>query len=109
MSHKQYDDVIEVLHECMEACNHCFTSCLQEDHIKDMAECIRLDRECADICASFEQALTRGTPFVKEYAQLCVQACRECGEECAKHNHDHCQKCAEACHKCADECDKLVT
>ncbi|SEA40769.1 protein of unknown function [Thalassobacillus cyri] len=109
MSHEKYASVIEVLHECMEACNHCYTSCLQEDNVKEMAECIRLDRECADICAFFEQSLTRDTPYVQELAQLCAKACRDCGEECAKHDHDHCQKCAEACRKCADECEKLVS
>ncbi|MFG6114664.1 four-helix bundle copper-binding protein [Halobacillus sp. MO56] len=109
MSHEKYSSVIEVLHECMEACNHCYTSCLQEDNVKAMAECIRLDRECADICALFEQALTRDTPYVQEFAQLCAKACRDCGDECAKHDHDHCQKCAEACRKCADECEKLVS
>ncbi|WP_085505930.1 four-helix bundle copper-binding protein [Thalassobacillus devorans] len=108
MSHEKYSTVIETLHECMESCNHCYISCLGEEHVKEMAECIRLDRECADICSLFEQSLTRDTPYVQELAQLCAKACRDCGEECAKHDHDHCQKCAEACRKCADECEKLI-
>ncbi|MGP4072720.1 four-helix bundle copper-binding protein [Piscibacillus sp. B03] len=108
MSHKKYADVIKVLHECMEACNHCYTACLQEPDLEHMIECVRLDRECADICSNFEQALTLDTKFVKEYAQLCAAVCRACGDECAKHDHDHCQKCADACHKCAEECEKLI-
>lgn len=52
MSHENYQSVINSLHECMEACNHCFDACLQEDNVNMMAECIRLDRECADACKS---------------------------------------------------------
>lgn len=107
MSHQKYAEVIKTLHECMEACNHCYTSCFEED-ANNMKACIRLDRDCATICASFEQALTYDTAFVQEYAQLCATACKACGEECAKHEPDHCKKCAEACFECEDACKKLI-
>ncbi|WP_173917152.1 four-helix bundle copper-binding protein [Halobacillus sp. Marseille-Q1614] len=109
MPHLEYQSTIEKLHECMEACNHCYNACLQEEDVKMMAGCIRTDRECADICGFFEQALTRGTPFVSELAEACAKICEACGEECNKHDHDHCKKCAEACFACAEECRKLVS
>ncbi|MCA1023678.1 four-helix bundle copper-binding protein [Halobacillus litoralis] len=108
MSHEQYQSVIQSLHECMEACNHCYDACLQEDNVKEMAECIRLDRECADICGYLEQSLERGTLFAKELANVCAQICEACGNECKKHDHDHCQKCADACFKCADACKSIA-
>ncbi|RBW70960.1 four-helix bundle copper-binding protein [Bacillus taeanensis] len=109
MAHEKYSSVIQALHECMEACNHCYDECLNEENVKSMSECIRLDRECADICSFLEQSLSRNSPFIKETANLCIEACKKCADECKKHNHDHCQKCAESCRKCADECEKLVS
>lgn len=109
MSKEEYSSVIEALHECMEACNHCYTSCLNEEDVHHMTECIKLDRECADICSFFEQALTRNTPYVKEWAQLCIRACNDCAEECSKHDHQHCKQCADACKRCAEECQTLIS
>ncbi|WP_286230812.1 four-helix bundle copper-binding protein [Neobacillus mesonae] len=108
MSHEQYQSIIEDLHECMAACNHCYDACLKEENMNMMAECIRLDRECADICAYLEQAIVRGTPFISELGQVCATICERCGNECQKHEHDHCKKCAEACFKCAEACQKLT-
>ncbi|WP_416148359.1 four-helix bundle copper-binding protein [Salipaludibacillus sp. HK11] len=108
MAHEQYQSVINVLHECMEACNHCYDACLKEGDMKMMSECIRYDRECADICGYLEQALSRGTPFASELAGACAKICEACGEECKTHGHDHCKKCADACFKCAEACRKLA-
>lgn len=109
LSHEQYQAVMETLHECMAACNHCYDACLKEEDMKMMAECIRLDRECADICAYLEQAISRGTPFISELAGVCAVICEACGNECQKHQHNHCQKCAEACFKCAEACRQLAS
>lgn len=108
MSHEQHKELLQVLHECMMACNHCYSACLQEDNVKMMAKCIQLDRECADICGYLEQAIARGTPFISELAAVCAEICEACGNECEKHNHDHCQQCAEACFKCAEACRDIA-
>lgn len=107
MSHEQHQELLQILHECMVECNHCFDACLKEDDVKMMAECIRLDRECADMCNYLEQAISRGTPFTSELAAVCAKICEACGNECKKHDHEHCQKCAEACFKCAEACKKV--
>lgn len=104
MTHEQNQQLLKTLHECMEACNHCFDACLKEDDVKMMADCIRTDRECADMCAFLEQAVTRNSPFVKELAGVCATICEACGKECQKHDHDHCQECAKACFECAEAC-----
>ncbi|KKK33387.1 ferredoxin [Salinicoccus sediminis] len=108
MSHEQNRNLIQTLHECAEACNHCYDACLKEENVKMMAECIRLDRECADICSYLEHALTRNTPFGSELAAVCAEICEACGNECRKHDHEHCQKCADACFKCANACKEAA-
>jgi hypothetical protein len=104
MAHEQHRELIQALHECMTACNHCYDACLEEKELHKMANCIRLDRECAEICSYVEQAITRGTPFLSELTAICATICEACGAECKKHDHDHCQQCAEACFKCAKIC-----
>ncbi|RSL29562.1 four-helix bundle copper-binding protein [Salibacterium salarium] len=92
----------------MEACNHCYSACLQEKDVEMMAECIRLDRECADICGFAAQAMQRNSRFAKEICNVCAHVCQACGDECAKHEHDHCQRCAEICHHCANVCQDMA-
>lgn len=74
-----------------------------------MAECIRLDRECADICAYAAESMARNSPFVQQICQLCAKICEACGNECKKHDHVHCQQCAEACLICAETCRKMAS
>ena len=101
---KEMQACIDACMECINACNICFDACLKEEHINMMAGCIRLDRECADICALAVKSMQANSPFAKDICNLCATICKACGEECQKHDHDHCQKCAEACFKCADAC-----
>lgn len=49
-----------------------------------MAKCIRLDRECADICAFAAKAMQSNSPFAKQICDLCVDICQACVDECAK-------------------------
>lgn len=104
----KHQQLIQTLHECVAACNHCYDSCLKEEDVNMMVECIRLDRECADMCAFLEQALMRDTPFAYDLASVCAKICETCGNECKKHNHEHCQRCAEACFKCAEACKAVA-
>ncbi|MEZ0119325.1 UNVERIFIED_ORG: hypothetical protein ABRZ91_003282 [Heyndrickxia coagulans] len=103
-----YEECIKACQECMEACNQCYSACLKEDNLKMMAGCIRMDRECANICALALQAMQSNSPFVKQICNLCAEICEACGEECRKYSHDHCQKCAEACLRCAEACRKMA-
>lgn len=104
----QYEECIKACLECMEACNVCFDACLKQDDVKMMAACIRLDKDCADICAFAAKAMQTNSPFASQICQLCADICEACGNECKKHDHEHCQKCAEACFKCAEACRKMA-
>lgn len=104
----QYKELLSVLHDCAASCNHCFDACLGEEDVKMMAACIRLDRECADMCSYLEQAIMRNSPFVSQLAKVCAEICEACAEECGKHHHDHCKQCAEACRKCAKACRAIA-
>ena len=53
------------------------------------------------------QLMSTNSDKAREYCRLCATFCRECAEECAKHNNDHCKPCAAACEKCAAECEAM--
>ena len=44
------ETLISKVAACQKACNFCFDACLKENHVQMMTECIRSDRECADLC-----------------------------------------------------------
>src|SRR5690606_18959215 len=96
----KYEETFQVILECLKECNSCFDECLNEEDVKMMSECIRLDRECADACAFAAQAITRNSPFTNQILELCAEICDRCAEECNQHDMDHCKRCAEACRKC---------
>lgn len=96
-------EVVHILGECVIACNHCFSSCLEEEDVKMMKDCIKLDKECAEVC-QFTIIMLHNSRFVGQYLDLCIQVCEACAEECGKHDNDHCKHCAEVCKKCADTC-----
>ncbi|HCW72736.1 MAG TPA: four-helix bundle copper-binding protein [Clostridiaceae bacterium] len=96
--------LMTTLQDCMIACNHCFDACLKEDDVKMMAECIRLDRECADVCGFVSAQLTKEGKVTKDLVAVCAKICDLCAEECEKHEHEHCKACAKSCRTCSEAC-----
>lgn len=96
--------LLKKLQECMIACNHCLNECLTEDHVEMMLDCIRLDRECVEICSVLESAIIRQSPYTNQLAEICLVVCNDCSEQCEKHEHRHCQYCAVICRECAEAC-----
>ena len=100
----EYRSLLEALARCIANCEYCSDACLDEDNIKMMVPCIRLDRDCADICRTFYGYLARNSPHAKHLVNECIEICQKCHDECAKHQHDHCQQCAQACQECLEAC-----
>lgn len=108
MLESKYQDCIDACLQCMAACNNCAASCAREENIKDMARCILLDMECAEICSAAASLMSMDGHFVKEICRICAEACERCADECSQHDMDHCIDCAEACRECAIECKKML-
>lgn len=102
------EQLIKTLYDCVAECNNCADACLDEQDIKMMVPCIRLDRICAAVCQSTAVALSTNSTNLKSLVQACREACERCGEECGKHKTDHCQRCAEACKRCAEACSQFA-
>ncbi len=108
MSHEKYATCIEACVACAQECEHCADACLSNQNVKKMGECIRLDRDCAEICWVAAAYMSRDSRFANDICRLCAEICAACGAECEKHPANHCQRCAEACHRCAEECRQMA-
>ena len=73
-----------------------------------MAKCIQLDMECAAICYAAAQLMSVGSEKAKEICSICADIFEACGNECGKHQSEHCQECSKACKQCAEECRKMA-
>lgn len=102
------ENLIHALGKCINACNYCADACLDEENVKMMKDCIRTDRVCAEVCSALNQVLATGYEDVEGLIQYCISVCKACGDECAKHEHEHCQACAKACKACEEECKSFL-
>jgi hypothetical protein len=109
--------VAAAIEACMvtsQACSSCANSCLAEDDVAEMARCIALCDDCADVCTATMRVLSR--PFGAEHPttyrllSACVRACANSAEECQRHagHHRHCAICETACRACLDACTALL-
>ena len=78
-------ELIKTLNECAAHCNHCADACLDEQDIKMMVRCIRLDRICAATCTATAQALAVNSEDIAGLVKYCQEICEKCGAECAQH------------------------
>ncbi|HBF20390.1 MAG: four-helix bundle copper-binding protein [Owenweeksia sp.] len=100
--------LIESLQKCIRECLNCADSCLDEDNIKKMVPCVRLDRACAETCQAGANLLAINATNAREMVQLCKDICSKCADECEKHEMDHCKRCGEACRECEKACEAYL-
>src|SRR3954447_8949740 len=95
---------IEACYTCAQACTQCADDCLSESGVGDLVKCIRLNLDCADICAATGGVVSRQTEYdanvTRAALDACIVVCKACGDECERHGShgmEHCAVCAEAC------------
>lgn len=103
------DEMRVALHDFVEAataCEWCAERCIDEG--PQMAECLRLCRDVADLATLNIQLLSRDSVFGPEVAEVFAEAAEACGRECAQHPHKHCQECAEVLDRAARSTRKMI-
>jgi hypothetical protein len=106
---------IEACYECAQACTACADDCLSEESVAELVKCIRLNQDCADVCAVAGRIASRQTGYDANVTgtimQACAETCGACAEECERHaaHHEHCRICAEACRGCEEACGELIS
>jgi hypothetical protein len=105
---------IEACMECAQACTVCADACLAEDNVSQLATCVRLNLDCAEVCRVTGTLMTRPShrdaPALRAQLQACIEICRACAAECEDHgsHHEHCRICAETCRDCAEACEAMI-
>ncbi len=110
------DQCIEACLACARICNTCGDDMIGMSHQGGkadqdlMARCIRLCRECSDICLLAAQWMGRQSAFSVRLCALCAEICEVCAGVCEEHapHHPLCGDCAKECRRCADICHKMV-
>jgi hypothetical protein len=110
MTEQQYQECINACMECAITCDFCASACLNEENVKNLRRCIRLDLECAAICRAAAEVMSLNGQFSEQLCSLCAEVCHACAEECQRHAEmgmEHCRACAEVCRKCAAVCEEM--
>lgn len=101
--------------DCATACTLCADDCLSEPTAGELVKCIRLNLDCADVCAATGRVLGRQTAYdanvTRAILEACVASCRACADECARHAEggmEHCRVCADQCASCEAACRELL-
>ena len=106
---------IEECYDCAQTCTVCADACLGEEMVQHLKQCIRLNLDCADVCAATGSIASRRTgsneELIRRMLEACGQACAACAVECERHAemHEHCRICAEACRRCEQACREAFT
>jgi hypothetical protein len=95
---------IDACNSCVQACNECYDVCCRSEQVADYAGCLKILRDCADVCALVSQMIARNSINAKFLCSICANICDACAKACGKCQNACCQKCAEICKQCADAC-----
>ncbi len=104
--------LVEAAAGCVNTGQACLKHCLAlfVDGNAELARCAQKVNELQAACGALLELANMDSDYLASYARVTMQVCRDCEEECRKHETKHavCKACAEACLKCYDECDIIA-
>ncbi len=100
-------DCLENCFEAAEVCEWCADECAGEG--EEMAECLRLCRDVADVATLHARFMARDSAYSGHLAETCAEACEACADECDQHDAEHCQVCADVLRECAESCRTMAS
>lgn len=105
-------DCARACDDCARICNMCAAHCTKmvADGKKGHLETVRTCADCASMCTAASAIVIKCGPFSDLICTACADACKRCGDVCAKHaEHDAIMKrCAEECKKCEKACRGMM-
>jgi Cys-rich four helix bundle protein (predicted Tat secretion target) len=102
----QLPDLLNAANNCLDKGQRCIAHCLVsfKEGDLELADCAAKVHEMQAICGGFSYLLAANSMYVKEYANVCEQVCKDCEKECMKHKeHVECKACGEACAEIVDQ------
>lgn len=116
MPHTTESTMTQGMRECIEECTGCHNICTETvQHCLSLGgehaspEHIKTLLDCAQICQTSADFLTRGSEFHTSTCAVCAEVCRACESECRKMGNDELmKKCADTCASCAESCERMA-
>jgi hypothetical protein len=117
MPHKTTSVLSAAMRQCIDQCLHCFATCNETiGHCLRMggkhadAEHIATLQDCALLCVTSAELMSRLSPYHHDTCVLCAEACRRCADDCDRIDAKDTmmQECAAECRSCADACDRMA-
>ncbi len=116
MPHTTESTMTQAMRECIEECTRCHNICTETaqhclslggEHVSP--EHIKTLLDCAQICQTSADFLSRESEFHISTCAVCAEICRACERECRKMGKDPLmKKCADACASCAESCERMA-
>jgi Cys-rich four helix bundle protein (predicted Tat secretion target) len=101
----QYTDLMDAVNACLDKGRRCIAHCLVSftEGDTELADCASKAHEMMAVCGGFAYLVASNSSYTKEYAAICEKVCRDCAEECQKHDkHVECEACGKACDDLVD-------
>jgi hypothetical protein len=105
------------MRECIQHCTECHNVCVETlDHELRLggphaaADHVRLLLDCAQLCATSDDFMLRGSDLSGRVCGVCAEACDRCAADCERLAGDDqlIRRCAEVCRQCAACCRRMA-
>lgn len=97
--------------DCVQKGEICLQHCLDmlSTGDKSMAACAQSVRDMMIYCEALNKAANQNSKRLKALAKLAFDACKDCEDECRKHEKmETCKACADACVECQKQCKAMM-
>jgi hypothetical protein len=101
-------DCIENCTDCHQVCLETIEHCLKKGGRHASAEHVRLLTDCAQICQTSADFMTRGSNFHQATCRTCAELCRACAKTCRELGGPEMESCADQCDRCAESCEAMA-
>jgi Cys-rich four helix bundle protein (predicted Tat secretion target) len=109
---RKNQEVIDATLQCVKDGRACLDHCiiLLKEGDMTMAKCTETVTEMLVMCDAMSQMATYDSKYAAQLAAICVKTCKDCEEQCAKHEKKHaaCAACAKSCRACIKACKKIA-
>lgn len=89
---------------CLETVTHCLS--MGGEHARP--EHVTLLLDCAEICQTAANFMTRDSELHAVVCGACAQVCERCAQSCEQLGGDEMRRCADACRRCAESCRAMA-
>lgn len=106
---RELQECINFCRDCHEICLRTIGQCLEMGGRHAAAEHIKLLQDCAQICATSADFMTRMSDYHTDVCGVCASVCEACADECERlaEGGDFMKECADICRKCAESCREM--